>query len=56
MRELRHLTAWEIPRDDPSLSWVHLAALILLTSLAVVVTVATIVGHGIRVGARSESD
>lgn len=45
-----------IPHDDASMSWAHLASVILLSWLAVAVAVGTIVGHGIAFGTRSDPD
>lgn len=45
-----------IERDDSDMSWPNLAAMILLSWLALAVAVGTIVGHGIAFGTRSDSD
>lgn len=45
-----------IERDDSDMSWANLAAMILLSWLALAVAVGTIVGHGIAFGTRSDSD
>lgn len=45
-----------IERDDSAMSWANLAAMIVLSWLALAVAVGTIVGHGIAFGTRSDSD
>lgn len=45
-----------MPADDESVSWVPLAAVILLGWLVVALAVGTIVGHGIEFGTRIDSD
>jgi hypothetical protein len=42
------------PEDDGTVSWAHLAAVVILSWLGIAVGVGTIVGHGIAFGSRGE--